>query len=326
VFLIGEGRNGKGVVMKLMKAALGDYYHNIHYTYFTKDTKSHDIDVYSGRKARILNVSEPPKAQKFKTDTFKGATGGDDIECRTHQQKVTESYVMPPCWFQANHFIRLTHDTEGNSVKKRFKAIRFPNTFVSQADIDADPKNDTLKLRNNNIKDNLKKVKYKQAIMEILVDKYKELNERDKEARIQTTLHIDKSTEEYFNNLSDDKEWFLNNLEKNGTDNYRVRELYDYVYKADEQQDIKTFRAKLKEFKYKIENRKRGINILTGEIKQGQCVMNVNFIGEKPNHYTDEEDEEDDNKDDEKETMVIHTPEPEPAPKGTMLDMYVKKK
>ena len=133
VFCIGSGRNGKGLFFDGVKNCLGDYYATLDYSYFTKhkeDTRNPAL--YSIRKGRIINVSEPPKGLEFLTDIFKSATGRDEKKVRTNYQTKDTAIVFSALFLQSNHYIKFSSDTEGTSMKDRLLAILFQYTFKTQ--------------------------------------------------------------------------------------------------------------------------------------------------------------------------------------------------
>ena len=75
-----------------VKNCLGDYYATLDYSYFTKhkeDTRNPAL--YSIRKGRIINVSEPPKGLEFLTDIFKSATGRDEKKVTCSKSSCSQS-------------------------------------------------------------------------------------------------------------------------------------------------------------------------------------------------------------------------------------------
>ena len=108
-----------------------------------------------------------------------------------------------------------------------------------------------------------------------------------------------KSTAKLFKNLSPDRDWFDNNLDKKGQlekkKNYLVRPLLR-KYRGDEKSPVKFnwFKKKLTEFGFTYETRVMGIDINTGHRKQGACVINVEYIGQEatPDNFTWEQEED----------------------------------
>ncbi len=289
VFCIGGGGNGKGLLFgDCIKGALGDYYATLDGSYFTEHkTDTRNPALYSARKARLLNVTEPQKQKKVLTDTFKASTGRDEIMVRTNYQKKDTAMVFPPLFFQSNHFIRLESDTEGNSVKRRLRSVLFPYTFVPEKELKRMKNNkediSNFRIQNSKLKILMKNPDYKRAMMKLLLDHYKEYKKRQgkDDPGVQMTDFMKESTDTYFKNISDEKEWFYDNIEKNGNQNILVSSLFE-KYRQDEKssRNLTWFRNKIKEFGYTYKTRVVGTNIHTNQKKQGACVMNVTYVGE----------------------------------------------
>jgi len=287
----GKGGNGKGLLMDFMKLVLGDYYEDMKSFVLTKDPKKEgttlSAHLYGLRKARIINISEPPNGVPFNTNTFKGMTGRDGFKVRTLY--IADEIVIEFCPMvcMRNCDYGFTDDTESDAMKRRLIGLHFPYSFKSKADIDLAKQRgeniSMMKVANHTLKDKMKQSQYKCAFMDILLEHYKRYLERE-EPKIRPTKFMIKSTEMLSKNLSPDKDWFNENLIKDGEEqnkkNYLVRPLFE-KYRRDEQsnQSFHWFKKKLEEFGYKYHSRITGLHINTKQEKQGACVLNVEYIG-----------------------------------------------
>lgn len=81
--LYGEGSNGKGILARILKEALGDYYHTIKFAALELKARggiSNDIIECSGK--RMVFASETNDASRLNEGLVKSATGEDDITAR----------------------------------------------------------------------------------------------------------------------------------------------------------------------------------------------------------------------------------------------------
>ena len=83
--LTGKGGNGKGLLMKLMKVAMGGYYCSVMISLFTRlhDESKPSPTLVKCRTSRIVVAEEePPPNQKMKDNLIKMCSGQSDISCR----------------------------------------------------------------------------------------------------------------------------------------------------------------------------------------------------------------------------------------------------
>lgn len=83
LILQGAGRNGKGVVLRSIAAALGDY-HNEAATSAIIETRGspHPTDVMDIVNCRFLTLSEIVNGARWREDVLKKLTGSDDLKAR----------------------------------------------------------------------------------------------------------------------------------------------------------------------------------------------------------------------------------------------------
>ena len=313
--LRGDGRNGKGLLMGgMMAGALGGnvpnnkgYFKMMEWYVFTEDPKKKkgtlNDHLHSLQRKRLLTVPEVPDGVVFHTNMFRRITGNDDINVRT-LFKTGVSFKMGILVSEMNGVMTFSDSTEAPNMKERIIGVEMENTFKSQADYNEMKKNnedmDKIRIKDRTLKPKfLHNTEYKCAVMDLLLEYYKKYTMREEGNKIRRTEFIKESTTKLFKNLSPDRDWFDNNLDKNGEvekkKNYLVRPLWR-EYRGDEESPVKFnwFKNKLLEFGFTYETRVMGIDINTGHKKQGACVMNVEYIGQEatPDTFTWEQEED----------------------------------
>jgi len=81
----GAMRNGKSTLSNLLKITLGDYYGNMHSSFFTKERPSMNTpqpDLFELLKKRVIITSECEANQRFNTGFIKLITGNDSLQAR----------------------------------------------------------------------------------------------------------------------------------------------------------------------------------------------------------------------------------------------------
>ena len=108
-FCKGEGRNGKGTLIKPFKNALGNYWGDLNINYYTTYDKGADTpnqNLYNCQNLRVISSVEvsdrdsQDKAIKFLSDKFKTISGNDFIYAR---ELGTKNVATRPCMF-AHHW------------------------------------------------------------------------------------------------------------------------------------------------------------------------------------------------------------------------------
>ncbi len=247
-FFKGVGRNGKGLLIELLKYVFGEYCGRLDYSYFTYDNKGSAINVKLAQleKARIAYTDEPPAKLVFITDIFKDATGQGEISCRELYSNKVKKFVMPPLLISANFTIKFDSDTGGESMINRIVGVKFPYTFISDGDerLEKNPKK--YKVGNMNLKDQIKAGYFNEAMMLLLLEFYG-IYEEEGLRRCDFPEEVKRDTKEYLAEISEEKAWFDNTIEITDKKCYlSVKELFELW-----QQDTKTKRG-IKYFQNKI--------------------------------------------------------------------------
>jgi phage/plasmid-associated DNA primase len=133
VILTGGGGNGKGLLMKLLSATLGNYYYVLPNSVLTKSIDNNgganqEIALMSGK--RLVNTSEPKKGTKLCMDTVKVITGENVLNARGIYSQETRVFMNSLLVLQANDIP--PYDETGEAVNRRAIVIPFKTTAVSK--------------------------------------------------------------------------------------------------------------------------------------------------------------------------------------------------
>lgn len=213
-FLKGVGRNGKGLLIDIMKAALGDYCSRLGYSYFAFDNKGKETapELKSVEKARFVYVDEPPQKSTLIADIFKDATGGGEIEYRMLYSNKMRKFIMCPLWFSSNHSIHWDSDTGGESMINRIVGVKFPFTFVGKGDSRLEKDPNKYKIKDVKMKEKLSSGYYSTAMMILLLEFYGHY-ETEGLKRKDFPEEIRRDTAEYMEEISEEKAWFQNTIQ-----------------------------------------------------------------------------------------------------------------
>ena len=211
-FLKGVGANGKSLILALMRLCMGEYAYNLSYKLFVHESKNnHDVELNGANKMRFVEISEPNEKFVWNSDFFKRTTGQDPIASRTHHQKKMSYFKMGNLWCASNYFIKFSSDTGGNSMKRRVRGCEFPFSFyIGDRMAEYDSKNPLHKIGDEEIKVRIEKGEFNEAMM-VLLMKYYTLY---KEEGLELTETFKSDTAKYFDNISEDRKWFNDNLIK----------------------------------------------------------------------------------------------------------------
>ena len=193
----GRGRNGKGVLSTILKAALGDYFITADNTFLTTPFKSGSANpiLASSKGARFLLVTEPDNGTqecKLNLDFVKSMTGSDEITAR----KLYEDNITFKPFFsltlQCNQKPKL--NKVDKAIEERLKIINYPFTFVDF------PFRPDQRKKNNNLKDEITKPDYINEFIIYLCEianKYKNIDfiELPKEVKEENKLYIDENND-----------------------------------------------------------------------------------------------------------------------------------
>lgn len=219
-FWLGRGRNSKGTLTKFMMNAMGSYFGELKlgfYTNYDKGEDSPNNNLFELRYARVCNTSEvgednldPNKAQRFLTQKFKTATGGDQMTARQPHQKDQIKFVMGHILIQTNLMPMIVgiEKEENISLRERVVIIPFPFSFVDDQNL-LDENPEIYRKRDNTVKDMMEDPEMRLAFIRLLLENYKNY----KKNGLKEPLSVKQEKQKYFKESDILGKWFDANVE-----------------------------------------------------------------------------------------------------------------
>ena len=221
-FWLGRGRNSKGTLTKFMMEAMGEYFGELKlgfYTNYDKGEDSPNNNLFELRYARVCNTSEvgednldPNKPQRFITQKFKMATGGDQMTARQPHQKEQIKFVMGHVLVQTNLMPMIVgiEKEENISLRERVVIVPFPFSFVDDDDLIAS--NPTMyRKRDNKVKEMMEDPEMKLGFIRLLLENYKNY----KTNGLIEPSNVKQEKMNYFKESDKIGKWFDENIEEN---------------------------------------------------------------------------------------------------------------
>lgn len=133
-----QGRNGKGVFFRTLRAVMGNYYVSLDPqmlmdTKFQRQGGGPSPELVNLRFKRLAVASESKKGATFSMDAIKRWTGGDPIPCRgMASDNIVELLPEFKLLFVTNRLPQVSDATD-NAFKSRLRIIKFLARFSSVA-------------------------------------------------------------------------------------------------------------------------------------------------------------------------------------------------
>jgi phage/plasmid-associated DNA primase len=208
----GFGGNGKGCINDFVCLLLGDDYAkgNIKSTLISNELKegaNPELAVIS--KKRFITFQEPEKKKKLNNSTLKELTGGGKtISARGCFSNDVNTYLNMSLIIECNER-PLLKEKAGNSMKRRLEILEFESNFT---EIEEDINNVTHFKADNKYTSEAWRNDHKQEFLQILLENYKDLQDRNYEF-----LNLEsskKQCETYIQNSDLVLNWFSLNFKK----------------------------------------------------------------------------------------------------------------
>ena len=183
IFLImkGGGRNGKGVIDTLLRAALGQYHSSLSTEQLTNDSKGKDeanSEIARARYARCLMASEPDDKKEngeggrpMKTNLMKRYSVAEPLNVRGLYK---DSYSFIPQWMlavQCNDDPKYSMIDEG--LLKRQRILSFPYQFVDLSQQRMGARREYHRQINPNLKSSINRdMSYRNGFLYLMLDAY----------------------------------------------------------------------------------------------------------------------------------------------------------
>jgi len=228
--LTGPGGNGKGVNDTLDKHTYGGYYGTMDSSFFTQkklSSSSASPEIADKKGIRMMVSSECEKTDELQTALLKRLSGNDMISTRKLFKDQFEFLPQLTMFFQFNGAPNLSQVDDG--IKRRFKLVDFKTSFKSNPD----PNNKFEELKDSNLKNKLKDVKYRQQYMIILIEYYNKYIKNDDTGDIPLPDIVRETTKTFIYDNDIIQQYFDEckiKVTGNTKDSIKAKVLYD-VYK-----------------------------------------------------------------------------------------------
>lgn len=246
----GTGRNGKGVLSTLLKAALGQYFLTTDNTFLTTIYKSGQANsnLAQSKGVRFLLVTEPDNGSadcSLNIEFVKAMTGADDINARDLYVKSSTFKPFFSLLLQCNQKPKINKiDT---AIEERLKIIHYPFTFVNN------PTHPEERIKNNKLKDMIVEQDF---INEFILMLLEVANENKDINYIELPEEVKQQNKEYIEENNNIKSFINENYEITKDEKNKIKSS-DLLKHYNEFNDTKTDAKKLKQmmeynrFKYK---------------------------------------------------------------------------
>ena len=204
IILKGTGGNGKGVLINLWKALLGDYYYKAPADILVDhkvDSRGPNPSLAQMAYKRMVMYSELPKRKKFNCSKIKLLSGDKNINarlCRKDNNFVIQ-YGLHIC--DCNFFPFMDEeDTQGNAIRRRLRVVHCESKFCDNPS----PNEDDMEFkRDDYVGSQAFADKYKAMMMSMLIEIVKRTHGEVKDVK-----PVIKWTEDYYKKSSDIEEFF----------------------------------------------------------------------------------------------------------------------
>jgi len=248
IILKGTGGNGKGVLMNLWSAVLGDYYYKAKADVLVDhsvDVRGSNVELAGMNFKRLIMYNELPKRKKFNCAKIKLLTGDKYIKARfnhSNNSKVIQ-YGLHIC--DCNFFPFMDEeDTEGNAIRRRLRVVQCESTFCDN------PSDDGEKMefeRDDYMGSQEFADKYKAIMMSMLIEIVKRTHWEVKDCET-----VMKWTEDYYKKSSDIEEFFKSIIKEKVNNNFGYMKMVSFkdLYSAFRDSPIYSTLTKYEKKKY----------------------------------------------------------------------------
>lgn len=165
----GIGRNGKSLLLNFVAKCFGNYSISAEKTIFSvkRNGDEKDPTLAKSKSRKLMIVSEPDDNHPIDIEKMKQVSGNDTITCRDLFKSTIHYDPFFTCHIVCNEKPKLSKCDM--AIEKRMKVINYPFTFTDK------PINETQKLLNTGLKDNLNNEKNYIEFMTILINRLKKI-------------------------------------------------------------------------------------------------------------------------------------------------------
>lgn len=219
------GRNGKSLIMAILRSCLLDYYVELPITLITRkqgDSSSAKPELFLSRYARVVCFSEPEHNDKLNTSFVKLLTGNDQISCRPlYGEPVKFVPQFTPIILVNNITL---DDCSDNAFNMRLEFNKFLCTFVPN------PTKPHERKINPDLKRPKKLVELSHQLMKLLITTWNSVDiEQNKNHLIELPDCMKEYKREFIADIDIVMQWTLDNIQSvdDTTQYITLNDLYD---------------------------------------------------------------------------------------------------
>ena len=225
VIFNGKGGNGKGMIDDLLLKALGNYgligNNNI---LFEPSKTGSNPEKSNIHKKRLVLFREPCENKKFENSVIKELTGGGTFSARGHHETNTIKELNLTMILEANKR-PLFAEEPTDADARRIIDIYFGTKYTTEKELVNEQ--NRIYLANSYYKSDEFKIKYRYALLKILMDAYKKYRLNNNTFEIPKS--IKERTTQYLEMSCNILQWFKDNYKhtEKKTDICKMRDLFD---------------------------------------------------------------------------------------------------
>jgi len=224
----GEGGNGKGVIMELLKLMLGDYGYTAPVSLITKEMRGGaNPEIANLNRKRLVIMKEPSATDKLWLSNVKQLVGNDEINARGLYSGITKCILECTILLETNPSLNF-NGKAGDAEIRRFIEIMFESTFTDDDSMINDPTLQNVYKKDDYFITSSFREEYKCVLLKYILDNaYKKIYIPD---------CVKQQTSQYIDNQNSFKFWLEDNyqLTQDDTDIVKVKDMFNEYMTSEE--------------------------------------------------------------------------------------------
>jgi len=224
----GEGGNGKGVIMELVKVTLGEYAYTAPVSLITKEMRGGaNPEVANLHRKRLVSYKEPSATDKLWLSNIKQLTGNDEINARGLYSAITKCILECTGFIELNHALNF-NGKAGNAELRRFIEYMFESTFTDDDSMINDPTLQNVYKKDDYFITSSFREEYKCVLLKYILD--------NADKKIYVPDCVKQQTSQYIDNQNSFKFWLEDNyqLTQEDTDIVKVKDMFNEYMTSEE--------------------------------------------------------------------------------------------
>lgn len=219
----GDGGNGKGVLMELVKTMLGEYAYDAPVSLITKEMRGGpNPEVANLNRKRLVIMKEPSATDKLWLSNIKQLVGNSTINARGLYSGNTKCILEGTIILETNHSLNF-NGKAGDAEVRRFIEIMFESTFTDDKTMIDDPTLQNVYMKDDTFITSSFRDEYKCVLLKYILD--------NANKTIYVPDCVKQQTSQYIDNQNSFKFWLEDKYEltDNQLDIVKVRDMF-YLY------------------------------------------------------------------------------------------------